>query len=291
MTTEEIKVLDRGYVKLIGHMGTDEGVIEAARMSTGRGFEGWEKDAGLLEFLYSNKHMTPFEMGELCIEVKAPLFVFREWHRHRTQSYNEFSGRYAVMPDEHYLPAPERIQKQATANKQGSAEPLPPEEARQIVHELKHEQADVYSRYERLVTSGVAKEVARVNTPVSRYSKMRAKANVRNWLGFLHLRMEKSAQWEIQQYAVAVSTIIQSIWPRTYDLFLEHDFFAVRFSRTEMRALRELLVSERPALNDSLSAFVAEAAGKVGLSKKKTEALFAKLTEDKEAQYPHLTAR
>ncbi len=279
----EIPVLDRGYVRLIDSMGTDESIIEAARMSTGRGFEGWDEhercvqcgtrreshlsttsefpvtnscviaenqkwrkagDAKLLEYLYANRHMTPFEMCELHIEVKAPIFVFREWMRHRSQSYNEFSARYSVMPNEHYLPEPERIQKQATANKQGSAEPLPLTTSEFILERLSEEQDMVYENYAQFVEMGIAKEVARINTPVSRYSKMRAKTDLRNWLAFLALRLEKSAQLEIRQYADAVATIIRNIWPRTFELFLEHDFFSARFSKREMKALRDLLEDE-----------------------------------------------
>lgn len=235
---ETTRVLDHGYVKYIAHMGSDEAIIEAARMSTGKGFEGWEKDARLLEFLWSNQHATPFEMCELAIEVQAPIMVFREWHRHRTQSYNEFSARYAQMPDLHYLPELERIQRQNTANKQGSAEPVTPEFASAILEQLKIQQAKVYHTYDGWVKSGIAKEVARLNTPVSRYSKMRAKTDLRNWLAFLQLRMAPNAQWEIRQYANAVAAIVADLFPRTWALFEEHTLYAVRFSRREVEELR-----------------------------------------------------
>lgn len=241
----EIAVLDHGYVRLIDFMGSDETVIEAARMSTGRGFEGWEKDAPLLEFLYRNKHMTPFEMCELAVEVQAPIMVFREWHRHRTQSYNEFSARYAQMPNLHYLPAPDRVQKQSAANKQGSGEVFERRAALAILDDLAAEQNAVYSSYDRLVGEGVAKEVARLNTPVSRYSKMRAKTDLRSWLGFLLLRMAPNAQWEIRQYANAVAEIVKGIWPRTFALFEEYDRGALTLSASESRALRTLLAHVR----------------------------------------------
>lgn len=238
---EEIKVLDHGYVRYVAHMGSDEAIIEAARMSTGKGFEGWEKDARLLEFLYKNKHLTPFEMCELAIEVQAPIMVFREWHRHRTQSYNEFSARYAQMPDLHYLPEPGRVQKQSAANRQGSAEPVSPQEAEMILGNLRSQQRDVYYAYDQWVQSGVAKEIARLNTPVSRYSKMRAKTDLRNWLGFLLLRMAPNAQWEIRQYANAVAAIVKELWPRTYKLFEEHDLYGRHLSRTEWLDIQKRL--------------------------------------------------
>lgn len=283
----EIKVLDHGYVRLVDYMGNDEAIIEAARMSTGRGFTGWDMnkecsrcglrfpktqtvigypctDAGvasmehdwkdipgdskLLAFLYANKHMTPFECGgELMIEVQAPIMVFREWHRHRTQSYNEFSARYAQMPNLHYLPAPERVQKQSTTNKQGSAEGLPLDRADIVVHEMELQQQLIYETYDELVKEGVAKEVARLNTPVSRYSKMRAKTDLRNWLAFLTLRMAPNAQWEIRQYANAVATIVKAVWPRTFALFEEHDLHGVHLSRKEAQTIHNVLCGKPPS--------------------------------------------
>lgn len=238
----EIPVLDHGYVRLIDFMGSDEAIIEAARMSTGRGFEGWEKDNKLLAFLYANKHMTPFECGgEMMIEVQAPIMVFREWHRHRTQSYNEFSARYAQMPDLHYVPEVSRIQKQSAMNKQGSGESLDEIYAEHVVAKIKDQQTEIYQFYDAWVQQGVAKEVARLNTPVSRYSKMRAKTDLRNWLGFLMLRKAPNAQFEIRQYADAVGTLVQALWPRTYALFEEHDLHGVHLSRIEARTVRNVM--------------------------------------------------
>ena len=240
MTT--INVLDHGYVKLIDTMGNDETIIEAARMSTGKGFQGWGPkedgkpgDEKLLAFLWENQHTTPFEMCELALEVQAPIMVFREWHRHRTQSYNEFSARYEKMPDLHYLPAPERVQKQSTSNKQGSAEPM--QGANSYRAGWEKEQKMVFDAYEQAIEDGMAKEVARLNCPVSRYSKMRVKANLLNWFRFLGLRMAPNAQWEIRQYANAVASIVKSWCPRSYALFEEHTLYGVRLSRSQVAAL------------------------------------------------------
>lgn len=241
---EPIKVLDHGYVKYIDGMGSDETIIEAARMSTNKGFEGWEKDFNLLEFLWSHKHATPFEMCELALEVQAPIVVFREWHRHRTQSYNELSARYTQMPDLHYLPTPDRIQKQSANNKQGSAEPVDGGTAQQILSELERQQEEVYETYDAWVGNGIAKEVARLNTPVSRYSRMRVKTDLRNWLAFCNLRMRPNAQWEIRQFANAVGLILGTIWPRTWQLFEEYDLYGASFSRSELNALRLMLTSK-----------------------------------------------
>lgn len=184
-------------------------------------------------------------------EVTYDLVVDGPWHNFVAEgivvhnSYNEFSARYAQMPNLHYLPDPSRIQKQSTANKQGSAEALPEDEAKEVVGRLGSEQQYVYDHYEMLVDNGVAKEVARLNTPVSRYSKMRAKMNLRNFLGFLLLRKKPSAQYEIRQYADVGGEIVQALWPRTWALFMEHTFDAVRLSATEAMAIRVSLEAAR----------------------------------------------
>jgi thymidylate synthase (FAD) len=243
----EFRLLDHGYVKLIESWGSDERVIEAARMSTDKGFEGWGPkwitvhnappfedqttqvevpgDEKLLKFLWQNKHHTPFEMAGMIIEVQAPIFVFREWHRHRTQSYNELSARYTPLPDMYYVPSIERIMngKQAAKNKQSSEAGFTHEEAVAIQEEII--KLCRYSRYmyEKMLGEGLARELARIVVPVGQYSRMRASANLRNWLAFLTLRQAPGAQWEIRQYADVVGKIIAEKFPRTFNLFREKD--------------------------------------------------------------------
>jgi thymidylate synthase (FAD) len=225
------KLLDHGYVRVVESWGADYRIVEAARMSTGKGFLGWgdEKKSGdekLLRYLWEHKHATPFEMAGITIEVQAPIFVFREWHRHRTQSYNEMSARYAPLPDLNYVPTIERLMmggghltKQAGTI--SGAEPLTLEGARafQILLEDSYRSAELL--YQNALRDGVPKELARVVLPVGRYSRMRASANLRNWLAFLTLRMAPDAQWEIRQYANAVAGIVHELFPRTYQLFDE----------------------------------------------------------------------
>jgi thymidylate synthase (FAD) len=275
---QDWKVLDHGYIRLIDWMGTDETIIEAARMSTGKGFQAWEPhqrckkcgtiqtpegvaytallpckhgeheierqpgDLSLLDYLWRMGHHTPFEMNEIHIEVYAPILVFRQWHRHRTMSYNEASARYAKMSEDHYLPTPERIQAQDKKNKQGSSGNLDDDFKEDWLDTMKAEQGSVYQEYLRAVDCGVANETARLNTPVSRYSKMRVKTDLRNWLGFLKLRMHPHAQWEIRQYANVVGNeIIAKLFPRTWGIFQEHTLEGVNFSRTELKVVQELL--------------------------------------------------
>lgn len=229
-TCTDQSILDHGYVRYVEHWGSDERVIEAARMSTNKGFQGWDTDEKLLAYLYNNKHATPFEMAGLVIEVKAPLFVFREWHRHRTQSYNEMSARYVPLPDENYSPTVERIVTGAapTGNRQAQGTTAPADEpaARVFLADLDNLYRHAQSVYEGGLALGVPKELARLAVPVGRYSRMRASANLRNWLAFLTLRMAPNAQWEIRQYAKAVAVIVADHFPRTHALFAQETGYA-----------------------------------------------------------------
>jgi len=253
-------LLDHGYVELVEHWGSDERIIEAARMSTQKGFKGWgpkcskcglamvalsggglspadyehgaqkncDHDAAtpgdekLLAYLWDNNHATPFEMAGFTIEVKAPIFVFREWQRHRTQSYNEMSSRYMPLPDENYLPTAERLKPSGGTNKQaqGTTE-FDAERADRWLISLNSLYALIEATYQAGLKSGIPKEIARVLLPVGRYSVMRASANLRNWLGFLKLRCDPAAQWEIRQYANAIAEIVAVKFPRTYTLAKE----------------------------------------------------------------------
>lgn len=230
----DTKVLDHGYVKFIEHWGSDARIVEAARMSTDKGFLGWPQDEKLLRHLWAGKrnaevlpptpkHSTPFEMAGMVIEVQAPIFVFREWHRHRTQSYNEMSARYIALPDIYYIPDLKRMKEavQSKKNKQGSESGFSDDDARQFIFDLEDIYNSARDTYENFLKSNVAREVARLVIPVSQYSRMRASANLLNWLRFLSLRNHSHAQWEIRQYAKAVESLVVLLFPRTWDLFNE----------------------------------------------------------------------
>ena len=228
-----MKVLDHGYCEFIESWGKDERIIEAARMSVDKGFLGWGPkadgkpgDERLLASLWNRRHTSPFEQAGLTVEVQAPIMVFREWHRHRTQSYNEFSARYSQMPNLHYVPTLDRIKDgvaRAGTNVQAKGVvPLACDEALlDWLEEIEQEQQRIYALYEKGLALGIPKEIARIDTPVSRYSKMRASGNLLNWLRFLGLRDAPDAQWEIQQYAKVVASFVRDAFPRTYDLFSE----------------------------------------------------------------------
>jgi thymidylate synthase (FAD) len=249
-----VQVLDHGYLEPIEHWGSDERIVEAARMSTGKGFLGWGPscdrcgengsdgvacprigcdgqktkpgDEKLLRYLWDHRHATPFEMAGLTIEVQAPIFVFREWHRHRTQSYNEMSARYTPLPDVNYVPSVERLMVNAGgSNKQAGtvagAPALTVDNAEDFRARLRFSYEAAERLYQDALAFGIPKELARIHLPVGRYSRMRASANLRNWLAFLTLRMDSAAQWEIRQYANAVGELIAERFPRTWDLFKE----------------------------------------------------------------------
>jgi thymidylate synthase (FAD) len=251
-----IKVLDHGYVRLVeawghGDAGTPDfdledlivrdgkvsqdqltndfecGIVEAARQSTQGSFRGWEKDQRLLRHLFCSNppHHTPFEFSGMVIEVQAPIFVFREWHRHRTQSYNEMSARYSPLPDLNYIPTIHRCLMTSETNKQAGtikgAEELTLIDASVFREELDNMYQAQEEFYQKWLRRGVPKELARVDLPVGRYSRMRASTNLRNWLGFVTLRADPEAQWEIQQYANAVGSILAGQFPQTWSLYLE----------------------------------------------------------------------
>lgn len=222
------QVLDHGYVKLTDVWGNDEkAIIEAARQSTQGLFRGWDQDFKLLDYLYKNKHSTPFEFAGMTIEVQAPIFVFREWHRHRTQSYNEMSARYAPLPDLYYMPdifnVHDRVLKAGQNKQAGTVAGVKASynDTAEWLSRLDHVYRDAEKLYQDGLAMGLPKEIARVVMPVGHYSRMRASANLRNWLGFVELRASPHAQWEIQQYAHAVADIMRSLFPRTMELFDE----------------------------------------------------------------------
>ena len=245
-----MQVLDKGYCKIVGHWGSDEDIISAARMSTNKGFQGWYRkcscvqdtpsesptlceeckgkgyipgDEKLLRYLWEHKHTSPFEMAGLTIEAQTPVFVAREWFRHRTQSYSELSARYTALPDLYYIPSIERLMggKQAIKNKQGSEGGFTEVEALEFQNVLESASLSARLQYESLLAAGLSRELARLVIPVNQYTRFRASANLRNWLGFLALRLDTSAQHEIREYAKAVASLVEDLFPKTWGLFAE----------------------------------------------------------------------
>jgi len=213
-------LLDHGYMRLIETWGSDQAIVEAARQSTQKGFLGWPQDEKLLRYMLEHRHDSPFEFAGVVIEVQAPIFVFREWHRHRVWSYSEASARYAEMPELFYVPCMNRMMVggQSISNKQSSGSSLSQSVALNAWKEIERSSRDAFQTYHNLLEAGVARELARLVLPVNTYSRMRAQVNLRNALAFLKLRLDESAQYEIRVYAQELEDILVKAFPRTMGL-------------------------------------------------------------------------
>lgn len=221
---EAIKVLDHGLVRLIDHMGSDLSIVRNARVSYDAEWRAGEdegKDAKLINYLVKNRHTSPFEAVHFTFEVKAPIFVFRQWHRHRTWSFNEISARYAALPEEFYVPALEQITTQSPSNKQMRTAEQHPEAGyvREVIATCNRQS---FSCYRGMLSAGVPRELARSVLPVGTYSHMFATVSLHNLMGFLKLRLHEHSQYEIRVYAEAMLQIIEPIVPVSVAAFREH---------------------------------------------------------------------
>ncbi|HEY8368730.1 MAG TPA: FAD-dependent thymidylate synthase [Thermodesulfobacteriota bacterium] len=250
---EPIPVLDKGFVRAVDCMPrfvddgqtADQAIVQAARVSYGAGTKTVREDRALIHYLMRHQHTSPFEQVEIKFHMRLPIFVARQMVRHRTASLNEESLRYSEARDEFYLPRVEDIRYQSARNKQGRAdERLPAEEAEAIRRELEEDQRQMYARYRSHLDRGVARELARVNLPVSLMTAWYWKVDLHNLFHFLKLRLDPHAQYEIRAYAEAMAKVARAVAPVAYEAFEEHVLEAVRFSRTEMAALRRMLRGE-----------------------------------------------
>jgi thymidylate synthase (FAD) len=239
---KEIPVLDKGFVRLVDYLGGDQRIVQAARVSYGGGTKTVRQDRGLIHYLIKNAHTSPFEQVQLTFHAKLPIFVARQWVRHRTARLNEISGRYSIMKDEFYVPAPDQIRPQSTDNKQGrSEERYTGREEQEIIDLFRSEQALTYQNYERLLEKNLARELARNNLPLSLYTEWYWQIDLNNLFHFLQLRMDAHAQYEIRAYAEAMAQCAQAVAPLAYEAFEEHVLGSVTFSRAECKALAQLL--------------------------------------------------
>lgn len=215
--TDKIDVLDHGFVRLVDSMGTDLSVVRAARVSYDAAWRAGEdqgSDTRLINYLWKNRHTTPFEAVEFQFEVKAPIFVFRQWHRHRTWSFNELSARYRELPEEFYVPEPELVGVQAISNKQArELSPLEVGSRKPEAEAIRKACETSFRSYRDLLARGVPRELARSVLPMSTYSHMFAKVDLRNLLGFLDLRLHSHAQYEIRVYAEAMRDLAKQVVP------------------------------------------------------------------------------
>jgi len=254
---QEFPVLDKGFVRLVDYMGGDGRVVQAARVSYGSGTKTYREDRGLINYLMRNEHSSPFEQVVLTFHVKMPLFVARQWIRHRTARVNEISGRYSVMEDEFYIPAGGDIATQSSDNKQGRSDvTLDPQEQAKLQAEFVGQQKRAYQDYQAHLGAGVARELARINLPLSLYTQWYWQIDLRNLFHFLKLRMDPHAQLEIRRYAEVIYEITKKVAPLSCEAFQEHVLEAVTFAASERQALRALLDGrENPLTGKALQRF------------------------------------
>jgi thymidylate synthase (FAD) len=239
---QEIKVLDKGFVRLVDYLGGDARIVQSARVSYGAGTKSVREDKGLIHYLMRHQHTSPFEQVILTFHAKMPIFVARQWIRHRTARLNEISGRYSVMKDDFYLPELEQVRRQSKMNKQGrDEEPVDQELAHQVIETLQNEQQEIYREYETMIEHDIARELARINLPLSLYTEWYWQIDLHNLFHFLKLRLDAHAQYEIRVYAEALAQCAKAVAPLAYEAFEEYSQHSRSFSRTEMDALRALL--------------------------------------------------
>ncbi len=250
----EIRIHEHGFIALVDAMPrlvpqgqtADAAIVQAARVSYGQGTKKVNEDRGLIRYLLRHRHTTPFEMLEFKFHVAMPIFVARQWIRHRTANVNEYSARYSIVPDRFYKPTLDSVRKQSASNRQGGDERFSPDaaaapdEARTAEEFLRYldDSEKMYARYEQLTQAGVSRELARIALPVSVYTEWYWKCDLHNILRFLSLRMDAHAQEEIRIYAEAMCALLEPIVPLTMEAFRDYELDALRLTRLEIDALR-----------------------------------------------------
>ena len=246
---KEYAVLDKGFVRLIDYLGGDERIVQAARVSYGKGTKTVSQDGALIDYLLRHQHTSPFEQVVMTFHVKMPIFVARQWVRHRMGRMNEVSGRYSIMKDEFYIPTEDAIAPQSSDNKQGRAsEPFPKDKAEKICTQFEAGQTNAYNNYMHLVDDGVARELARINLPLSLYTEFYWEMDLHNLFHFLKLRLDSHAQYEIRVYAEVILEICKLVAPLATASFINHMNNGVTFSGEEIDAIRKIINGEQNPL-------------------------------------------
>lgn len=243
-----IGVLDHGFVRLIDYMGDDAAITQAARVSYGKGTKAVSNDEGLIRYLMRHWHSTPFEMCEVKLHVKLPVFVARQWIRHRTANVNEYSARYSILDREFYIPDPSHLAAQSTVNNQGRGDVLEGEEAARVLDILKSDSMRAYDHYEEMLSqdgqAGLARELARMNLPANVYTQWYWKVDLHNLFHFLRLRADPHAQYEIRVYAEAIAAVVADWVPFAYKAFEDYRLGGATLSGTALDCVRRMLKGE-----------------------------------------------
>jgi thymidylate synthase (FAD) len=242
-------VLDHGFVRVIDYMGDDAAICQAARVSYGKGTKSVQNDEGLIRYLMRHWHSTPFEMCEIKLHVKLPVFVARQWIRHRTANVNEYSARYSILDREFYIPAPEQLAAQSVINNQGRGETLSAEEAARVLEYLKCDAARCYDHYEEMIgqegQQGLARELARMNLPANIYTQWYWKVDLHNLFHFLRLRADAHAQYEIRVYAEEICRLVADWVPAAYGAFEDYRMGGATLSGKALDCVRRMLKGEQ----------------------------------------------
>ena len=249
-------LLDHGFVRVVDYMGDDNAVVQAARVSYGKGTKRVSEDRGLINYLMRHRHTTPFEMAEIKYHIKLPIFVARQWIRHRTANVNEYSARYSILDNEFYIPAPEQLAAQSAQNRQGRDAVLTGDEAKEVFKLLRDDSENNYAHYEYMLNEGphgepkdpgrkgLARELARMNLSLNFYTQWYWKTNLHNLLHFLSLRADPHAQYEIRVYADAMLETLKRWVPLTHDAFMDYRMGGVHLSAKGTAAVKKMLAGE-----------------------------------------------
>ncbi len=260
---EAIPILDHGFVRVIDYMGDDASVVQAARVSYGKGTKKVSTDAGLIKYLMRHWHSTPFEMCEIKYHIKLPIFIARQWIRHRTANVNEYSARYSILDKEFYLPKSENLAAQSKINRQGRGEVLKGEQAKKVLDLLKEDAERTYKNYEEMLNerydgstieenkAGLARELARMNLTLNTYTQWYWKTDLLNLMNFLRLRADSHAQYEIRAYAEAMLETLKKWVPITYEAFMDYRVGGTEVSAKGKLIIQKLIKGEKIQLEDS----------------------------------------
>jgi thymidylate synthase (FAD) len=260
---EAIPILDHGFIRVVDYMGNDTSIVQAARVSYGKGTKKVSTDAGLIKYLMRHWHSTPFEMCEIKYHVKLPIFIARQWIRHRTANVNEYSARYSILDKEFYLPAPENLAAQSKINRQGRGEILEGEQAKKVLELLKSDAEQTYSNYEMMLNErydgsviddkevGLARELARMNLTLNTYTQWYWKTDLLNLMNFLRLRADHHAQFEIRAYADAMLDTVKKWVPITYEAFLDYRVGGTEVSAKGKSVIQNLIKGEQVSAEQS----------------------------------------
>lgn len=254
---EPLPVLDKGFVRVIDYMGDDNSIVQAARVSYGKGTKQVSQDQGLINYLLRHRHTTPFEMCEIKFHIKLPMFIARQWIRHRTANVNEYSARYSMLEDEFYIPSPEQLGVQSKSNRQGRDEILPADQAKEVMAILEQDAKTTYQHYVEMMNEdiegnvidpnkkGLARELARMNLTMNCYTQWYWKIDLHNLLHFLALRADHHAQYEIRAYAEVMLDVVKKWVPFTYEAFSQYRMGSVHLSAKGLGVVKRMLAGEK----------------------------------------------